>query len=254
MSRFYNAQRLSSSCYHPESKEPFKISRSKIDLFLECARCFYTDRRLGVSRPPGFPFSLNSAVDTLLKKEFDFHRVQKTPHPLMESYGVDAVPFEHKDLNQWRDNFTGVRVLHKKTNFLVFGAVDDIWINPAGELLVVDYKATAKQGQVNLDADWQIGYKRQIEVYQWLLRHNDFLVSQTGYFVYCNGNADAAAFDKKLEFEVTVLPYEGDDGWIDGALEDAKKCLDDPKIPPPNPECDYCAYRQAAAKAAAANG
>ena len=245
MSRFYNAQRLSSSCYHPESKEPFKISRSKIDLFLECARCFYTDRRLGVSRPPGFPFSLNSAVDTLLKKEFDFHRAQKTPHPLMESYGVDAVPFEHKNLNQWRDNFTGVRVLHKKTNFLVFGAVDDIWINPAGELLVVDYKATAKQGQVNLDADWQIGYKRQMEIYQWLFRQNKFKVSKTGYFVYCNGDADKKAFDGKLEFDVKVIPYEGDDSWVEPAIIEAKKCLMSDKIPLMDNNCDYCRYVKA---------
>ncbi len=47
----------------------FKLSRSKIDLFLECPRCFYLGNRLGVSRPPGFPFTLNSAVDALLKKE-----------------------------------------------------------------------------------------------------------------------------------------------------------------------------------------
>ena len=245
MSRFYNAQRLSSSCYHPESKEPFKISRSKIDLFLECARCFYTDRRLGVSRPPGFPFSLNSAVDTLLKKEFDFHRVQKTPHPLMESYGVDAVPFEHKDLNQWRDNFTGVRVLHKKTNFLVFGAVDDIWINPAGELLVVDYKATAKQGQVNLDADWQIGYKRQMEIYQWLFRQNGFKVSATGYFVYCNGQTDRQAFDGKLEFDIKIIPYAGDDTWVEEEIIKAHKCLMSDKIPKAGAACNYCNYVEA---------
>lgn len=71
--------------YDPKAKEAFRISRSKIDLFLECPRCFYIDRRIGVSRPQGFPFNLNSAVDFLLKKEFDLHRKQKTPHPLMDS-------------------------------------------------------------------------------------------------------------------------------------------------------------------------
>jgi hypothetical protein len=57
--------------FNPESKEPFELSRSKIDLFLECARCFYLDRRLGIGRPDSFPFTLNNAVDALLKKEFD---------------------------------------------------------------------------------------------------------------------------------------------------------------------------------------
>lgn len=60
-----------------KSKEPFKISRSKIDLFLNCPRCFFMDRVLGISQPPGYPFSLNSAVDHLLKKEFDIHNKSK---------------------------------------------------------------------------------------------------------------------------------------------------------------------------------
>jgi len=81
--------------YDPKSKEPFKISRSKIDLYLNCPRCFYLDRVLGISQPPGYPFSLNSAVDHLLKKEFDIHRAKNTKHPLMEAYGLDAIPYSH---------------------------------------------------------------------------------------------------------------------------------------------------------------
>ena len=64
MSEYYNSQRTK-GLYESGLTEPFKISRSKIDLFLQCPRCFYLDRKLGVARPPGFPFSLNSAVDAL---------------------------------------------------------------------------------------------------------------------------------------------------------------------------------------------
>lgn len=70
MSQYYNPIRTR-NLYDKNSKTLFRLSRSKIDLFLECPRCFYLDRKLGVARPPGFPFSLNSAVDKLLKKEFD---------------------------------------------------------------------------------------------------------------------------------------------------------------------------------------
>ena len=131
--------------FDPDSKEPFKLSRSKIDLFLECPRCFYLDRRLGVKRPSLPGFTLNLAVDHLLKKEFDIYRAEGKPHPLMKSYGIDAVPFKHPNLNTWRENFTGVQYHHPATNFIVFGAVDDIWINPSEELHVVDYKATSKK-------------------------------------------------------------------------------------------------------------
>ncbi len=243
MSEYYQARR-SRNLFDPDSKNPFKLSRSKIDLFLECPRCFYLDLRLGVKRPPGFPFNLNSAVDHLLKKEFDIHRNQKSTHPLMEQYGIDAIPFTHPDLEQWRHNFTGVRALHAKTNFLVFGAVDDVWVDPNEHLLVVDYKSTSKESEVNLDAPWQDGYKRQMEVYQWLLRQNGFTVSDTGYFVYANGLRDREAFDGKLEFDVRVLSYVGSDTWIEETLLNARSTLDSQKIPTHGGECDYCAYRR----------
>jgi hypothetical protein len=202
-----------------------------------------------VGRPPGYPFSLNSAVDALLKKEFDVHRAQQTKHPLMESYGIDAVPFAHEKMDEWRDSLrAGVTFLHEPTNFMVTGGVDDIWVNPQEELIVVDYKATSKSGEVNLDAEWQIGYKRQMEVYQWLLRQNNFKVSDIGYFVYCNGDADAEAFDKKLEFDVKVIAYKGDPSWVDETLQEAHTCLMGDNTPEASADCDYCAYRNAVDK------
>ncbi|QQG50202.1 MAG: PD-(D/E)XK nuclease family protein [Candidatus Berkelbacteria bacterium] len=228
--------------YDPKSKGPFKLSRTKIDNFLKCPRCFYLDRRYGVGQPPGFPFTLNSAVDFLLKKEFDAHRAVGTKHPLMENYGVDATPFDHTKLSQWRENFEGIRYHHQPTNFIVFGAIDDVWINSQKELHIVDYKATSKEGAISLDAEWQIGYKRQAEVYQWLFRRNDFKVSDTAYFVYVNGRKDREAFDARLEFDVHLLPYSGDDSWVEPTLVDIKKTLDNAAIPEANPDCEYCQY------------
>ena len=223
----------------------WRLSRSKIDLFLNCQRCFYLDNKLGTARPPGFPFNLNSAVDKLLKKEFDIHRAAEKAHPLMAEYGIDAVPLQHPKMDIWRDNFKGVEHIHEPTGFTVSGAVDDIWVNPKGELHVVDYKATSKDGEVTLDAEWQIGYKRQMEVYQWLLRHNDFTVSNTGYFVYVNGRTDLEAFDGKLEFDVKIIPYTGSDAWVEQTLLDIKACLESPTVPAQGEDCDYCSYREA---------
>jgi len=250
MSKYYNPNRTK-NVFNPKihsgkpPKEAFKISRSKIDLFLNCARCFYLDRRLGVAQPPGYPFSLNSAVDTLLKKEFDIHRAKKTSHPLMKAYKVDAVPFDHEKMNEWRDALRrGIQFYHKPTNLIITGGVDDVWTAPNGELIIVDYKATSKESEVNLDADWQIGYKRQMEVYQWLFRKNDFKVSNTGYFVYCNGDTDKKAFDAKLEFDIVLLPYIGNDSWVENVILDIKKCLESDVLPKSHPDCDYCLYRE----------
>ena len=241
MSEYY---RKSYNLFDPKSDKPFKLSRSKIDLFMECPQCFYLDRRLGVGRPPGFPFSLNSAVDALLKKEFDLYRKKQTVHPFIKEFGIDAVPYEHKDIDIWRNTLKGMQYLHEPTNFLVTGAIDDIWVDSKGEVMIVDYKATSKTSEVNLDADWQRGYKRQMEIYQWLFKRSGFNVSPTGYFVYCNGDTGKPYFDKKLEFTIKVIPYKGDDSWIEGSLSNIKECLMGDKVPEMNPNCDYCNYRK----------
>ena len=231
------------SYYDPHSTQPFRISRSKVQLFLDCPRCFYLDVRLGIKRPPGFPFSLNSAVDALLKKEFDVHRENKTMHPYIKETGLNAIPYQHENLDLWRNNFKGVSCLHKKTNFETFGAIDDLWLNlDTNEVIVVDYKATSKNDEVTLDAQWQDGYKNQMEFYQWLLRNNGLKVANQGWFVYCNGRKDLDGFNNHLEFVVKMLPYEGDTSWIDETLDRIKSCLERDLTPLSSDACDYCKY------------
>ncbi len=240
MSEYYSPQRGPGWNYGGKS---WKLSRSKIALFQECPRCFYIDNKLGTKRPPGYPFSLNSAVDHLLKQEFDAHRAKGEQHPLQKEYGIDARPVAHDSIDEWRRNFGGITFLHHGTGLLVSGAIDDLWITSTGEYIVVDYKATAKEEAVTmLDKEWQDGYKRQMEVYQWLLRMNGLTVSDTGYFVYCTGMTDRDAFDKKLEFEINLIPYTGDDSWVEPLLFDIKNCLEADAVPDSRPTCDYCAY------------
>lgn len=245
MSNGYNPNRNEKWSY---GGDRWRLSRSKVDLFLECPRCFYIDNKLGTARPPGYPFSLNAAVDHLLKKEFDVHRAEGSVHPLMEEYNIDLVPYEHPDIDKWRENFKGVETKHEPTGFTISGAIDDVWVDKkTGELYVVDYKATSKDATPTLDAKWQDSYKRQMEVYQWLLRQNGHKVSNTGYFVYANGKRDEKAFDGKLEFEVVIIPYEGDDGWLETTLGKIKENLESSKIPDVGEDCDYCKYREAVA-------
>ena len=246
MSGYYTAKR-DKNLYNPESAEPFKLSRSKIELYMKCPRCFYLDRRLGVAAPPSAPYTLNSAVDALLKKEFDLLRKSGEAHPLMKKYGVDAFPAKHEQIEEWRNNFKGVQVLNKPANLLIFGAIDDLWENAKGEYMVVDYKSTSKAEEIKaLDKSWQDAYKRQMEIYQWLLRGNGYKVLNMGYFVYCNGKTDTDKFGGKLEFTLTLISYEGDDSWVDGTIKDIHKCLNSDTIPASGKDCDFCAYRKAA--------
>ncbi len=242
MSDYYNPKRSNKYNY---GGSKWKLSRSKIDLFLECPRCFYIDNKLGTKRPPGYPFSLNSAVDYLLKKEFDILRQNGETHQIIEQYRVDARPVSHPKLDQWRENFKGVKRKDEETGLLVSGAIDDLWINSKNEYIVVDYKSTSKNEEITgLNKDWQDSYKRQMEVYQWLLRGNDLKVSDTGYFVYCNGKTDVEKFDGKLEFDITLIDYKGDDSWVEPTLKKIKQVLESDQVPTADPNCDYCNYRK----------
>ena len=212
------------------------------------SRCFYLDRRRGIARPSGPPFNLNSAVDALLKSEFDRYRAIGAPHPLMSEAGLNAVPEPHPQLAVWRANFKGVRTLHAETNFELCGAIDDLWRDlDTGELIVADYKSTSKSGEVTIESRWGRAYKRQMEFYQWLLRRQGLAVARRGWFVYCNGRRDLPAFDRRLEFTITMIPYDGDDGWIEGTLGAIRAALGAHAAPAPSERCEYCAF---AAKAA----
>jgi CRISPR/Cas system-associated exonuclease Cas4 (RecB family) len=233
--------------YDPAATAPYALSRSKVELFMNCPRCFYLDRRLGISRPSGFPFNLNSAVDTLLKNEFDGYRAEGATHPLMAQAGINAIPHAHPMLGTWRNNFKGVRTTHEATNLELFGAIDDLWHDvESGELIVVDYKATSKAAEVSLDAAWQDSYKRQMEFYQWLLRRQGLNVSARGWFVYCNGRRDLPAFDAKLEFRIKLIPYDGDDGWVENTLHKIRDTLHADTPPAQNWRCEYCAFARKA--------
>ena len=244
----YRKRRL----YDPQSTEPFIISRSKIDLFLECARCFYLDRRMGVSRPGMPAFSLNSAVDRLLKNEFDLLRKSKKAHELMKKFKVDAIPFSHPKLSEWRDDmyrYVGASVFYEKTNFKVTGIVDDIWQDKKGDLFIVDYKATSTSREISLEDKYKQAYKKQMEVYQWIFRKLGFKVSDMGYFVFANAGRNRDRFDGKLEFVLSILSYRGNDSWVEPALQGMKKCLDSDKIPTPGRECEYCRFTNETNKA-----
>ena len=229
--------------YNKDNTDPYKLSRTRIENICRCKKSFYLEEKLGISRPASFPFNLNNAVDELLKEEFDSFRGTNKNHPYIEENGLDAKPFDHPNIEDWRTRNKGIGFLDEETNLYFYGLVDDVWINTkTDQLILVDYKATSKKGEVTLDAPWQISYKRQIEIYQWLFRKNGFDVQNIGYFVYCNGIKENVLFNNELKFKVKIIPYKGDDSWLDKTVKEIYQVLNSEEIPEPSPNCEYCRY------------
>ena len=228
--------------FEKNASEPFKLSRSKIELFVNCPRCFYLDRKLGISGPPQFPFSLNNAVDVLMKKEFDIYRQNKKPHPLIKMAEINAIPLQNELLDKWQDYHSGLQYLMKDLNIIVYGAPDDIWVTPKGEYIVVDYKATSSDKEINLDDEWKISYKRQVEIYQWLLKQNGYKTYKMAYFVYANALKTPDKFTNQLIFETKILQYDGDISWVEKTIKEAYDCLCQDYIPLAGKKCPLCEY------------
>jgi len=222
----------------------FTLSRSKIELFMQCPRCFYNDVKCQIKRPPGFPFSLNNAVDILLKREFDMYRENGTAHPLQQPLGL--IPANHPQLQTWRNAKTGVSFFHPHHQCRYYGGIDDLWFNPTLNIYhVVDYKATAKTEAVTELPEWTISYKRQIELYQWLLRQNGLHLSDTAYFLYCTGDPSYSTFNGTMHFRQHVIAYHGQTDWIEDALEALQACYNSSTPPPYSTNCAYCNFKNA---------
>ena len=236
-----------SSKYFPESKNPFIMSRSKIDLYLRCKRCAYLDMRLGIKGPKPFPYNLNSRIDALLKNEHDIARNKKIKTKYLEEANINAIPFSHLELDVWREPFKAARYHHKATNIVVAGSVDDLWENlDTKKIHIVDYKSTHTDKFDKLksfDAPYLIGYKRQAEIYSWILSKLGLEIDNTSYFFYVNAKPDQEIFNNSLEFEWAIIPYTAKSyNWVGDTIVEIKNFLETNKIPSSNQDCDLCKY------------
>ena len=226
------------------------LSRTAWDSFIRCKRCFYMERKLKI-RPIGTPgYPINSRVDALLKEEFDIYREKQEPHPIFKKHNLNFVPLkiDKEKLNDFRNNRKGVRAKSTKTNYTIYGAIDDLWLNKDnGEVVVVDYKATSNKygvDYVNSKMAYHKAYLRQLDFYAYLLKLNKFKVFKTGYWFVCNAQyKNQKTFSGNLNFKIDLLSYNVRTDYIEDTLVELEKCYNGNKIPQLSVVCDTCRWQ-----------
>ena len=167
-----------------------KLSRSTVERYINCPRCCFLEKNYKI-KPPSLPFTLNIAVDNLCKNEFDFYREKQISHPILIQNNIDAIPFNHKNINIWRNNYKGLKYASEEYEYEFVGAIDDVWQKQNGDLIVADIKATSRNNfdwnDTFQNYEYPKAYKRQLEMYQWLFMKNGFNVAKEAYIVYFNG-------------------------------------------------------------------
>lgn len=243
--------------YNPTHGSPYELSRSRVENFVRCPACFYMQQVEGIKFPDIPGFNINEATDVLLKKHFDKYRAEASIPPFFETHGLThLIPFHHQNFELWTQSlhFGAEGRMHtvvEELNLKIGGGLDDVWQNTeTGELHVVDYKSTSQKtpgSTITLDGPYKAAYKRQMDLYVWVLRRMGFDVSDTGYFLYVDGDRfterDFLGADEALMvFKPTLITYEVDVAWIEPTLVAIKQLLDGGKRPQHSKNCQYGAF------------
>ncbi len=216
------------------NNKPIQLSPNSLNLYLECPHCFWLEKRRGIKRPPPYPYALNTAVDTLLKQEFDSYRKEGKPHPLIAANNIQAKLFPNQDLlNKWRSNFSGIRFYDPELDATLFGAVDDILEFEDKKLAPMDYKSTGSTVATVYDR-----FQTQMDIYTYLLEKNGFLTPKKGYLAFYivdkgNGFGDRLPFRKELH-EIETNPSD-----VPELFKEAVLLLRGETPPPHSPDCKY---------------
>ena len=234
--------------------EPYELSRSRIENFIQCPACFYMQQVEGIEFPSIPGFNINEATDILLKKDFDHYRERKEPHPFLENNGYSfLVPYQHEHFELWTQSLhfgakDRMHYDHHKTNIRVGGGLDDVWFNKnTSKIHIVDYKSTSQKkdnGPINLDDKWKTTYKRQMDLYVWIMQKKGFDVDNIGFFLYCDGNrfTDLNFLNDKnaiMEFKITLIEYQTNFSWVEKTLYNISNCLRLNKRPEHSQYCEY---------------
>ena len=57
-----------------------------------------------------------------------------------------------------------------------------------------------------------------------------------------NGISEKDEFNNLLEFKTKLIPYKGNDSWVEPTLTEVKETLMQDSPPEADSKCSYCAY------------
>ena len=214
-----------------------QLSPNSLNLFLDCPHCFWLDKNLGVKRPPPYPYALNSAVDALLKEEFDVYRAKNLAHPLLVENQIKAKLFSNQNLlNQWRNNFAGIRYFDPELKATLFGAVDDILEFQDGKLAPLDYKSTGSSAAKVYDR-----FQLQLDTYTFLLEKNGYKTQRKGYLAFYIVDKSRGFVDR-LSFRKEIVEIDTNPSDIYGLFKEAIGCLIQKTPPQHSRDCQFAGW------------
>lgn len=212
----------------------YKLSPRRVNLFMECERCFWLHINEGVKRPSGpFP-SLPGGMDDIIKDHFDKFREKGRQPPELRESEVDATPINDtellEDAREWRNQ---PKYHDEDNDVLLRGGVDDLLRTKDNSIIVLDYKTRGYPPKDEVP-DY---YARQVNLYNLILRENGYTTADHGLLLYYYPDQVQETGEVLFKNELKQVPVD-----IEAAqqlLRDAADTLN-ATIPDHNPDCDFC--------------
>ncbi len=218
-----------------------KLSPSRMNLYMECKRCFWLRVNQGVKRPSGpFP-SLPSGVDGVIKEHFDRFRSNGGVPPEIEDADIDARLVDDQEfLEKARSWRTEPKWCDPETGAVLRGGVDDLLRSRDGKIIVLDYKTRGYPPKGENGAPPY--YERQVNLYNLILRENGRDTEDFGLLLYYYPDHILENGDFLFHKEIRRVNVD-----IDAArqmVRDAVETLNG-GIPAHDSDCEYCGWNAA---------
>src|SRR4030042_4608893 len=215
-------------------QKSINLSPSSLNLYYECPLCFWYEKKMGIRRPQPYPYALNAAVDYLLKEEFDKYRKKRELHPLLVANNIPAKLFPKQALlDEWRNNFKGLRYYDTELDATLFGAVDDVLEFSEGKLAPLDYKSTGSKTGTVYDR-----FQLQMDVYTFLLEKQGYKTVRKGCLAFYIVDKENG-FNDKLPFRKEIVMIDTDPSYVQGIFKEAVNVLKGDKPVNHSPDCQY---------------
>lgn len=212
----------------------YKLSPSTLNLLKDCPRCFWLQLNKDIKRPEGIFPSLPSGMDNILKAHFDrFIHKDELPPELKELDGSIRLFDDLELLNKWRNNRIGIQWTDDQGN-IIRGAVDNI-LKKGSKLIVLDYKTRG----FPLKEDTHEHYQDQLDIYNFLLRKNNYETEDYSYLLFYHPKEVTAKGD--VIFNTNLIKMKVNIKNAEKIIKEAIKVLNN-KMPKPSKECKYCGY------------
>lgn len=214
------------------------LSKSSLEVFQSCPRCFWMDKMAKSPRPRGIFPGLPKGIDRVMKEMVERQVAAGMPVSYLD--GSKASPFADraalKLFQSWR-TFQTVVDIGQDRMVKAWGELDDLLVHSDGTVSPWDFKSKGDAPEDAVEYS-QKYYQLQADMYQLVLAGQGLKCSGFCYFTYV---WPVEIQERNIQFDHWTVRIPADSVRARKVLAQAVDCLEGP-CPVSSTECEYCAF------------